>query len=116
VQLMKEQMRNLRSQPVTEQELRLAKESLINSFVFVFTDSHEIVAQTMRLDFYDYPPDYLQTYRDRVAAVTDADVLQAARTHLRPDDLTVVLVGQAEVFGAAVAEFGLPQEEIPRKR
>jgi zinc protease len=116
VQLMKEQMRNLRSQPVTEQELRLAKESLINSFVFVFTDSHEIVAQTMRLDFYDYPPDYLQTYRDRVAAVTDADVLQAARTHLRPDDLTVVLVGQAEVFGAAMAQFGLPQEEIPRKR
>jgi zinc protease len=116
VQLMKEQMRNMRSQPVTAEELRLAKESLVNSFVFAFTDSHEIVAQTMRLDFYDYPPDYLQTYRDRVAAVTVDDVLQAARKHLRPDDLTVALVGQAEVFAADLAELGLPQEEIPRER
>jgi zinc protease len=116
VQLMKEQMRNMRSQPVTSEELRLAKDSLVNSFVFAFTDSHEIVAQTMRLDFYHYPPDYLQRYRDRVAAVTAEDVLQAARKHLRPDDLTVVLVGQAEAFGTDLAELGLPREEIPRER
>jgi zinc protease len=116
VQIMKEQMRAMRDQPVTAEELRLAKESLVNSFVFAFTDSHEIVAQTMRLDFYDYPPDYLQTYRDRVAAVTSESVQQAARKHLRPDELTVVLVGQAEVFGADLAELGLPQEEIPRER
>jgi zinc protease len=114
--LMREQMRIMRSQPVTPEELRLAKESLINSFVFAFTDSHEIVTQTMRLDFYDYPPDYLQTYRDRVAAVSEDDVLQAARKHLRSEELTVVLVGAAEAFAAELAELGLPREEIPRER
>jgi zinc protease len=111
---MKRMMAEMRNSHVSEAELRLARESLVNSFVFGFTDAHAVVTQTMRLDFYDYPPDYLETYRDRVAEVSAEDVLRAARRHLRPEDMTVVLVGDAAVFNPD--SIGLPWEPITLER
>lgn len=113
VQLMREQMRAMREQPVSEAELALARESLINSFVFAFTDSHEVVSQVLRLEFYGYPPDYLETFREKVAAVTAEDVLRAARDRLHPERQTIVLVGEKAAIAAAPAALGLPAQPIP---
>jgi zinc protease len=107
VNLVREIMSQMRTTEVTEEELRLAKESLVNSFVFAFTDSHSVVARELRLDFYDYPEGYLETYRDRIASVTASDVLAAARRHLDPAELTVALVGDESRFDAPTASLGL---------
>jgi zinc protease len=107
VNLVKEIMNGMRIAEVNEEELRLAKESLINSFVFAFEDSHAVVARELRLDFYDYPEGYLKNYRDRIASVTAADVLAAAKRHLDPADLTVALVGDESRFDAPPASLGL---------
>ncbi len=112
VKLLQEEMERMRRDPVTVAELHLAQESLINSFVFAFTDSHEVVSQQLRLDFYGYPSDYLQGYRDRVASVTTAEVLQAARDHLHPERQAVVLVGRVSDFDEAPADLGLPVETV----
>ncbi len=112
VGLMRKEMENLIREPVTEEELTLAKDSLINSFVFAFDDSHEIVSQTMRLAFYGYPDDYLVRYRERLAAVTAEDVLAAARRHLRPQVQNVVLVGDPEHPAELARQLGLPFEEL----
>jgi zinc protease len=113
VGLVRRMMREMRERPVSEEELELARESLINSFVFAFTDTHAVVTQIMRLDYYDYPEGYLETYRDRVAEVTREDVLSAAREHLHPDRQAVILVGAENNFDAPVASLGLPVEAIP---
>jgi zinc protease len=113
VRLLRRLMAEMREAPVAAGELALARESLINSFVFGFTDSHEVVSQLLRLDFYGYPPGYLETYRDRVAAVTAEDVLAAAREHLHPDRQAVILVGDVGAFDGAPADLGLPVTPIP---
>jgi len=113
VRLMRDLMRQMREEKVTEDELALARESLVNSFVFAFTDSHEVVTQIMRLAFYDYPRDYLESYRDRVAAVSAEDVLRAARERLHPERQTIVLVGDVAAFDAPPAELALPVTAIP---
>jgi zinc protease len=112
VGLMRQEMENMTREPVTEEELVLAKDSLINSFVFAFDDSHEIVSQTMRLIFYGYPDDYLVRYRDRLAAVTAEDVLAAARRHLHPKTQTVVLVGDPVQPAELATQLGLPLKNI----
>ncbi len=116
VELMQAELRRITEEPVSSEELELARESLINSFVFAFEGPHEVVGQAMRLDFYGYPEDYLQRYRDHLAAVTADEVLTVARRHLLLDRQTIVLVGDqtawegnTEVFGLPVA--GLPDEE-----
>jgi zinc protease len=115
VRLLRQMMAEMREEPVSDAELTLARESLVNSFVFGFTDSHEVVSQLLRLDFYDYPRGYLETYRDRVTAVTAEDVLAAARQRLHPDRQAVVLVGDASAFADAAAGLGLPVTPIPMK-
>jgi len=111
VELMRDLMREMRETPVSAEELALAKESIINSFVFAFEDSHDIVERTLRLELYGYPPDYLETFRDKIAAVTVADVQEAARTYLRPDKLQIVLVGASKEFAAPPSILGLPLRE-----
>ena len=108
IRLFRAEMERMRQEPVTAAELALAKESLINSFVFAFTDSHEVVSQQLRLDFYGYPADYLQGYRDRLAAVTAVDVRQAASAHLHPDRQALVVVGDPAAFDGDPAGLDLP--------
>ncbi|PLX82810.1 MAG: insulinase family protein [Desulfuromonas sp.] len=108
VGLMRALIGEMRESPVPEADLQLAKESLINSFVFAFTDSHDIVTQRLRLDFFDYPDGYLETYRDKVAAVTGEDVLRVARRYLDPDRQIVVLVGDEAALDAPPSSLGLP--------
>ncbi|MBE0598335.1 MAG: insulinase family protein [Desulfuromonadales bacterium] len=111
VGLLRQIMEEMRTTAVTEQELTLARESLVNSFVFAFTDTHSVVTQQMRLDWFDYPPDYLVTFRDKVAAVTADDVLRVARRHLNPERQNIVLVGDRKQMGD-LSVLDLPVETI----
>lgn len=108
VTLMRQMMRQLREEPVLAAELELAKQSLINSFVFAFSDTHSIVSRKVRLDYFDYPNGYLETYRENIAAVTIEDVQRVARQYLHPDQLQIVLVGDPKLFSSALKGFGLP--------
>ena len=110
--LMRRLIQQLREQPVSEQELALAKKSLINSFVFAFENSHAIVSRQARLDFYGYPEDYLAAYQEKVAAVTVADVQRVARKYLHPQQLKIVLVGNSADFMADIDRLKMPVEEV----
>ncbi|WP_303721956.1 pitrilysin family protein [Malonomonas rubra] len=112
VSLMQQLMQQLRDEPVSAEELELAKQSLINSFVFAFNDTHSIVTRKVRLDFFSYPEGYLENYRDRIAAVTIADVQRVARKYLHSDQLQIVLVGDLNLFVSDVDDFGLPVEQV----
>lgn len=106
--LMRQIMADMRQTPVSDEEIQLARESLVNSFVFGFENAHSVVSQQMTLDFYAYPEDYLARYRDRVAAVTAADVQRVAQTFLRPERQQIILVGDAPTFVDKLKGMGLP--------
>ena len=106
--LTREIMVDLRNNLVTDEELQLAKESQINSFVFGFENTHAVVSQQMSLAFFGYPEDYLARYRDRIAAVTVDDVQRSAREFIDPSRQQIVLVGNPEEFLKGLAEFDLP--------
>ncbi len=112
VGLMKQIMAGMRQDGVSSADLALARESLINSFIFAFDDSHDVITQQMRLDFYGYPADYLESYRDKVAAVTAEDVLRVAREHLHPDRQALVLVGDPAAFDGRPESLGLPVKAV----
>ena len=112
LELMLAAMKKIREQPVRAEELQIAKESLNNSFVFSFSDSHEVVNQAMRLDFYDYPPGYLETFRAKVEALTLADIQQAARAHLQPERMSIVLIGNEQGFAAPLTIPGFSLQRL----
>lgn len=116
--LIRKIMNDLRDQPVSDEELRVAKESLVNSFIFGFDNPHTVVVQRMQLDFYAYPADYLARFREQIAAVTADDVQRVARIYLHPEQQQIVIVGRPDETGRSLEDFKLPvvrkkAEEIP---
>ncbi len=112
ISLTRKIMQELRDHPVTEEELQLAKESQINSFVFGFENTHSVVSQQMSLAFYGYPADYLAKYRQRIAAVTVADVQRVAREFIDLARQQIVLVGNPQEFRSELGGLGLPVVDV----
>ena len=59
------------------------------------------------MEIFRLPTNYFDNYRDRVRAVTAADVLRVAQRHLDPSRLQVVVVGDAAVIQDPLAALGL---------
>lgn len=105
-------MHDLSNAPATPEELQVARDSLVNSFIFGFTDPHAVVVQRMQFAFYDYPADYLDRYRERIAAVAAADVQRVAQTYLRPERQQVILVGVPDETAAPLESLDLPVRRL----
>jgi zinc protease len=83
---------------VGERELDGAKAYLTGSFPLTIETPESIAMQVVNALFYGLPLEQLQTFRERVNAVSVDDIQRVARDLLRPDRLSVVLVGNAAAF------------------
>jgi zinc protease len=106
------EIERIRRDPISPEELSLAKEYLEGVFPIRYETTSAIASALAALAIYDLPADYYDTYRDNVRQVTDVAALRAARLHLRPDRLQTVIVGDAGVIRSSVAELGLGQVTI----
>ena len=88
--------RDLTQNPPGTEEVEIARQSDVNSFVFFFDTSEGVVRQKMTLDAQGYPEDYLGTYVSKLSAVTPQEVQQAAARNLHLDRITVLIVGQVD--------------------
>jgi zinc protease len=60
----------LTTRPFTEEELARAKDNILNSFLFRYDTREKVLAERVRLEFYGYPADYLETYKAALEKVT----------------------------------------------
>jgi hypothetical protein len=99
---------------VGDRELEGAQEYLTGSFPLTIETPSQIALQVLNAVFYGLDMNELQTFRERVSAVTVDDVQRVARIYMRPDKLTVVLVGDASVFVKQLPGAGFDKYEIIR--
>lgn len=83
----------MREERVSEAELSLAKDYLDGVFPIRYETTAAIASALSNLVIQDLEPDYYDTYRARIRAITREDVLAAARTHLHSDRLQTIVVG-----------------------
>jgi zinc protease len=91
---------------VAAEELSLAKDTLLKGYVFEFDSTGEVVRRLMTYEYYGYPRDYLQRFRDNIEKVTAADVLRVARKHLETKKLAILVLGQEKDFGRPLRSLG----------
>ncbi len=103
---MLDQMERLRKEPVTDDELQLAKDAFLNSFVFSFADAGQIVGRLMSLEYHGLPKDFLQRFRDSVVKLTKMDLLRVAQKHVHPDRVIILAVGKDGDFETPLSTFG----------
>ena len=65
-----------------------------------------ITSRAARIKWLGLEPGYYETYLDRVQSITQADVQAIAQSQLRPDDLIIMVVGDAAKFDRPLSELG----------
>ncbi len=99
-------LRGMLEQEPTAGELKQAKDSILNSFVFNFDTPEKIISRIIRYAYHGYPADTLLRFKAGIEEVTVQDVVRVARKHLRPDELVYLVVGNPEEFDAPLTELG----------
>ena len=89
------ELERIREEELSADELSLVINYLQGVFPIRYESTAAIAAALANLVTYDLPEDYYDTYRDRVGAVTAAAALRAAREHIKPESLRMVVVGDA---------------------
>lgn len=94
---MMREVRRIREEPVSEEELFIASGALTDgSFQVRYLDGYKLT-RTFALERLRYGNhDRSATYVRRIRSVTREDVLAAAKKYLHPDEMQVILVGRIE--------------------
>jgi zinc protease len=104
------ELEKMRTTEVTEQELQIAKDTVLNSFVFFFDSPAKTLNRVLMYEYFGYPKDFLLQYQKKIAAVTRADVLRVMKQHIQPENLTIVAVGNPKDFGTPLTDAGKVQQ------
>ncbi|MGH7650687.1 MAG: M16 family metallopeptidase [Gemmatimonadaceae bacterium] len=92
----------IRSEPISNEELSLATDYLEGVFPIRYETTSAIASALGTLAIYDLPADYYNSYRRNIHGITVEKVLTAARSHLHPEKLQTVIVGDAGKIGTAL--------------
>ncbi len=102
----KEEIERIRSTEVSDQELKTAKETVANSFVFNFDTRSKTLSRMMSYEYYGYPKDFIFDYQKAIGAVSKADILRVAKQYIHPEDLVTVAVGNSKDFSSPLDAMG----------
>lgn len=100
------ELRRIRDEPVGEAELDETRDYLIGVFPYTLQTVSGLAGRLETLAVYGLPDDYYAGYAERLRAIGPAQVAEAARRHLRPDDLAVVVVGPAAELAPQLEGLG----------
>jgi zinc protease len=93
--------------PVSEKEIADAKSYLTGVFPIRLETQEGLTDQLVQIKMLNLPIDYLNTYRDRIQAVTVQDIQRVAKKYIKPDEAALIVVGD----GALVMEQIKPYSE-----
>lgn len=114
LRLIVDEFARIRRERVNPRELADAQAYLTGSFPLTIETPGAIALQVLNAVVYGLDLQELQTYRERVTRITPDDIQRVAQQYLHPDRLSIVLVGDANVFAKQLPALGFEQvERIP---
>jgi zinc protease len=109
------EMKKMGEAPVAEQELNTSKRGFIDRFPGNFSTKARIAGIFAQDEFtgrYARDPEYWAKNRDRIAAVTAADVQRVARKYLTPDKVVILVVGQKKEVSMKLPDHPVELKEL----
>jgi predicted Zn-dependent peptidase len=89
----------IRDAPVTAEELDMVKRSLVETFPSNFASQAQAMSTFAADELTGRAPDFWATYRDRIQAVTAADIQRVARQYLDPARMAILVIGDLKEIG-----------------
>jgi zinc protease len=106
IQALYKEIDGLQQNPISDEEIKRAKDSILNSFVFNFDSPDKVLRERMAYEFYGYPADYLERYRSGIEKVGKEDVARVAAKYLHKEKLAVLVVGNTTEFDKPLSTLG----------
>jgi zinc protease len=106
IRAMLSEFQRMRDTPVSDDDLRNAKNYLTGLFSLSLATQGGIADELLTMKLVGLGADYLKNYRDRIEAVTAADVQRVAQKYVHADDATIVIVGDAARLRKDLAALG----------
>jgi zinc protease len=106
IQALDENIDNLAKQRITDEEIKQAKDAILNAFIFHLDSPDKVLAERLTYEFYGYPENWLDKYAAEIQKVTAADVNRVAAKYLHRDQLAVLVVGNTKEFDKPLASLG----------
>jgi len=97
---------DLQKKPITDDEIKRAKDSILNSFIFNFDTPDKVLHERMAYEFYGYPLNFLEQYHAGIEKATATEVNRVALKYLHKDQLAVLVVGNPKDFDKQLSELG----------
>jgi predicted Zn-dependent peptidase len=108
-----DEIRKMRAERISRNEFDTAKEIFLYSQVFRFNEPSQSLGALMGLEYENLPQDYLEKEFAGYQAVTAADIERVAREYLKPDELSIIIVGDVEKFKGDLPALGTVNEITP---
>ncbi len=99
IRIAKAEMRRMREESVTEEELSDAKDYLTGSFPLRFDTNRKVANFLAQVEYFQLGRDYPDRYPDLIRKVTREDVQRVAQTYLKPETLITVIVANQKKIG-----------------
>jgi zinc protease len=103
IAVLKDNLRRFIAEGPTAEELEASKKNITGGFPLRIDSNNEILAYLAAIGIYDLPLDYLDTFNDRVEAVTIEQIRDAFARRVSPDTIVTVMVGPAPGSGEDAA-------------
>lgn len=100
------EINRIRTENVTEEELQAAKNLIAGTFAQALESPQTLASFANTIEDYKLPKDYYKNYLKRVNAVTIEDVKNAAIKYMQPNNINIVVVGNAAEVGPKLEKFG----------
>jgi zinc protease len=111
IQALDEDIANLATQPISDDEIKHAKDAILNAFIFRLDSPDKVLAERVTYEFYGYPADWLDKLPAEIQKVTAGDVNRVAAKYVHRDQLAVLVVGNTKEFDKPLSSLG-PVKEI----
>ena len=96
----------IRNVKVSDKELKDAKSYTVGSFQLGLETQSGFAQRLLEENLYDLPANYLETYTDKIMAVTADDVRRVARKMIDFDNIVISVVGDAKKIKPELDYFG----------
>ena len=106
IQALDEEIADLAKRPIDDEEIKRAKDAILNSFVFRFDSPAKVLREKMAYEFYGYPLDFLENFQKGIEGVTKEDVARVAAKYIHREQMAVLVVGNASEFDKPLSSLG----------
>ena len=108
--LLIEQIEKMAAEGPSAEEVAEAKESLVNRQVFDYESPGRVVRRLLHYDMSGLPLDTLERRFRLYQEATPEDIRRVAGEYLHPEGLTILVIGDQDLFGRPLSDFGQVNE------